>query len=120
MPWVDKDKCVGCDVCIEKCPSGAIVKVDNKAEINMQNCIRCGTCHGICPVEAVRHDSEKIPTDVKANIEMTKQFMAACVDFFHDQKEKWKCLERMKKHFNKEKIVAEKTLAELEKIQQDA
>jgi NAD-dependent dihydropyrimidine dehydrogenase PreA subunit len=24
MPWVDKDKCTGCGICIEECPVGAI------------------------------------------------------------------------------------------------
>jgi len=42
--------------------------------------------------------------------------MEACARYLGDEKEKFKCLERMKKHFNKEKIIAEKTLKELEAL----
>ena len=116
MPWVDKEKCTGCKVCVEKCPVDAISMDDQKAKINMDECIHCGTCHSVCPQEAVRHDSEKIPEDIKVNVEETKRFMGLCAKFLGVEKEKWKCLERMKKHFKKEKLIAEKTLEELEKI----
>jgi len=39
-----------------------------------------------------------------------------CAKYLGDVKEKDKCLQRMKKHFKKEKIIAEKTLEELENI----
>jgi len=116
MPWIDKDKCTGCNVCVEKCPVKTISMEDGKAKIAMEKCIHCGTCHSVCPEEAVRHDSEKIPENIKANVEETKRFMELCAKHLDDAKEKDKCLRRMKKHFNKEKIVAEKTLEELEKI----
>jgi len=64
----------------------------------------------------VKHDSEKIPDDVKANVEMTKGFMEACEKHLGDITERQKCLNRMIKHFNKEKNVAVKTLDELEKL----
>ena len=116
MPWVDKDKCTGCKICIEKCPVNAISMEDEKAKINMEECIHCGTCHGVCSQEAVRHDSEKIPEDIKVNVEETKRFMKLCAKHLGDAKEKDKCLKRMKKYFNKQKIVAEKTLEELGKL----
>ena len=116
MPWVDEEKCTGCNVCVEKCPVDAISMEEEKAEINMEECIHCGTCHSVCPQEAVRHDSEKIPEDIKANVEETKKFMELCAKHFGDAKEKGKCLQRMIKHFNKEKLVAEKTIEELEKL----
>jgi len=116
MPWVDVKKCTGCGMCVEKCPVDVISMENKKAKINMEKCIYCGTCHSVCLQEAVRHDSEKIPDDVKANVEMTKGFMELCAKYLGDDKEKDKCLIRMKKHFNKEKIVAEKTLDEFEKL----
>jgi len=116
MPWVDVDRCTGCGICVEKCPVDTILMKDEKAKINMDECIRCGICHNVCPEQAVRHDSEKVPEEIKANVEMTKRFMEACEKYLGDVKEKWKCLERMKKHFNREKIVAERTIGELEKL----
>ncbi|MBN1384834.1 MAG: 4Fe-4S binding protein [Elusimicrobia bacterium] len=116
MPWIDEDKCIGCEVCLEKCPVGAILMENDKAKINMDKCIRCGTCHDVCKLEAVRHDGEKIPEQVKINVETTKEFMKACAKYLGNDNEKWKCLERMKKHFNKEKIIAEKTLTQLEML----
>jgi len=116
MPWVDVEKCTGCRICMEKCPVDTISIESNKANINMDNCIRCGTCHSVCPQKAVRDDGEKIPKDVEANVKMVKNCMEDCAQYLRDIKEKDKCLQRMKKYFNKEKIVAEKTLEELEKL----
>lgn len=113
---MDKEKCTGCRICIEKCPVNVISMENEKAEINMDECIHCGICHDVCPQEAVRHDSERIPEDIKANVEMTKRYMEECEKYLGDAKEKKKCLERMKKHFNREKLVAEKTLVEIEKL----
>jgi NAD-dependent dihydropyrimidine dehydrogenase PreA subunit len=116
MPWIDEISCNGCGICVDECPVDTIYMEGEKAEINMENCIRCGVCHDVCPQESVRHDREKIPDEVRANVEMTKRFMEACAKYLGDKKEKGKCLKRMKKHFNKEKNVAEKTLNELEKL----
>ena len=116
MPWIDKDVCVGCGICVEKCPVDAISMEDEKAMIKMDECIHCGTCHSVCSQEAVRHDSEKIPENIKANVEMTKRFMELCAKHLGGIKEKNKCLQRMIKHYNKEKLVAEKTLEELDKL----
>ena len=116
MPWVDADRCTGCGICVEKCPVDTITMEEEKAKINMNECIRCGICHDVCPEQAVRHDSEKVPELIKSNVEMTKKFMEACEKYLGDTKEKWKCLERMKKHFNREKIVVERTMEELEKL----
>ena len=114
MPWVDKNKCSGCGICVEECPVGVIVMENETAEINMDGCIHCGKCHDVCPEEAVRHDSEKIPDEVKANVIETKKFMEACAKYLGDVIEGQKCLNRMIRHFKKGKIVAEKTIEELE------
>jgi len=113
MPWVDKNKCTGCELCIKECPVGAISLIRRKAEINMDKCIRCGKCHDMCPQEAVRHDSEKIPFEVDKNIEKTKELMKN----FDSKEEEKAFLERMIKHFNKEIKVAEKTISEVKNLE---
>jgi ferredoxin len=117
MPWVDEGECIGCGVCVEICPSGAISLKDDKAKIEMAICIRCGRCHSACPENAVMHDSKKIPEEVRQNVQKTREFMELCAENFgNSEKEKKNCLGRMIKHFKKEKLVAEKTLEELENL----
>ena len=116
MPWVDENKCNGCGICVEECPVNAISMENQKAQIDMDKCIHCGICHQVCPQKAVKHDSEKIPNEIKENMQKTEKFMDACEKHLGDTKEADKCLSRMIKHFNKEKVVAEKTLEELKKL----
>ncbi len=116
MPWIDKEKCTGCRICVGECPTDTIFMESQKAAIDMSGCIRCGRCHVICPVNAIRHDSEKIPEKVEVNIAKTKEFMDACENYLDGPDEGKKCLARMIKHFKSEKIIAEKTLKELEAL----
>jgi Fe-S-cluster-containing hydrogenase component 2 len=117
MPWIDGERCTGCGICVKKCPADAIAIKDKHAKIDQESCVRCGVCHDICPQEAIRHDSEKIPLDVKANVDKTRRFMDLCAELLGSENEKSRCLQRMKKYFNKEKIIAEKTLSELDKFE---
>ncbi|MFW6141235.1 MAG: DUF362 domain-containing protein [Candidatus Saliniplasma sp.] len=119
MPWVDKNDCIGCEICVEECPVDTIYMIDAKADIDMGDCIHCGLCHGVCPQDAVKHDSDKIPDEIEANVMMTREFMDACADKLGDEKEAGKCLKRMIKHFNKEMKVVEKTLERLESMKEN-
>jgi ferredoxin len=118
MPWVKKDDCTGCGDCIEECPVDAISMIDEKADVNMEECIRCAICHDICPEEAVRHDSETVPDEIKANVVRIKKSMEACASLFGNPEEAQKCLKRWIKHYNREKTIAEKTMAELQSLQE--
>ena len=112
MPWIDNSKCTGCGICINTCPVNAITMKKEKAEIDMDKCIRCGRCHEICPQHAIRHDSERIPFEIEKNIKKTKELIAN----FKTEEEKTAFVERMKRHFKKEKTIAEKTIEEIENI----
>jgi len=116
MPWVAKDMCIGCGVCVEECPVDAIAMEDDVAEIDMSECIHCGRCHDVCDQHAVRHDSETVDEEVKTNIQKTRYFMEACEQYLGGPEEQEKCLNRMIKHFSNKKIVAEKTLEDLESL----
>ena len=87
--------------------------IDEKAEINMDECIRCGICHDVCPQDAVRHDSEKIPQEVEKNIEWTRDLLK----HYKTKKERETFIKRIERHFKKEKTVIEKTLERLNSIE---
>jgi len=115
MPWVDKETCVGCGVCVEECPVGAMRLIDDKADIDDEECIRCGRCHDVCPEEAVRHDSEKVPQMIEANMEYVRRLL----DKFDSRQQKVGLTERLRKHFNMHKKIAVQTLEKLEALKQD-
>jgi Fe-S-cluster-containing hydrogenase component 2 len=58
MPWIDKNKCIGCGTCINICPVGAISIKNGKAIIDQNKCIKCGKCLDVCSQEAIRPNSE--------------------------------------------------------------
>ena len=50
------------------------------------------------------------------NVEITKKNMELCAQYLGNEQEGIKCLNRMIKHFNREKMIAERTLEALEKL----
>jgi len=50
---VDKEKCTGCETCVEECPSDAISMANDKAVVDPDTCIDCGVCVDSCPAEAI-------------------------------------------------------------------
>jgi electron transfer flavoprotein alpha subunit len=55
---VDKNKCIGCSICVQVCPFNAARLVDKKAEMN-ENCTLCGACEKACPVQAISIERRK-------------------------------------------------------------
>ena len=112
MPWINVESCTGCGVCVEECPVDAIALVEELAKINDDECIRCGRCHDICPNEAVRHDGEKIPLEIEANLTWTRRLLS----HFTTPEERGALVERMKRYFEKQRKVAEQTIQKLESL----
>lgn len=52
-PVILKHRCVGCGICRDHCPPGAITLEDNRASIDPKRCIHCYCCHELCPYGAV-------------------------------------------------------------------
>lgn len=75
MPYVIAEPCI--DVmdrsCMEECPVDCIYEGDRKAYINPVECIDCGACEPVCPVEAISQD-RKIEDEQKKFITDNKRF----------------------------------------------
>lgn len=55
-PYIIKDKCVGCGVCIASCPlpdKAISLGKDNKPKYDYKKCIKCFCCQEMCPKEAI-------------------------------------------------------------------
>jgi nitroreductase/NAD-dependent dihydropyrimidine dehydrogenase PreA subunit len=65
MMNVDKDKCIGCGLCVKDCFLRDIELVDKKAHINNVTCIKCGHCIAVCPKNAVSTDEYNME-DIKS------------------------------------------------------
>lgn len=50
---VDRDLCLACGECAERCPFGAIAVQDDWAAVDLAACMGCGVCIEICPQGAL-------------------------------------------------------------------
>lgn len=46
--------CIGCGLCVKKCPADAIHVVEFRAVIDYDRCLSCGACGDACPRHAIR------------------------------------------------------------------
>ena len=58
MPYVIASSCIDVNdkACVEECPVDCIYEGDRKSYINPKECIDCGACEPVCPVEAISQD----------------------------------------------------------------
>ncbi len=53
-PKLRVDACLGCGHCTLSCPNRALTLWQGKAVLDQARCLRCWTCHEVCPHGAVR------------------------------------------------------------------
>lgn len=66
---VNKEKCIGCKLCVKDCFVNDIEIIDNKAYIRNKTCFKCGHCIAICPQKAVFTDEYNMNEVVEYNNE---------------------------------------------------
>jgi len=46
---VDEDMCSGCELCVDRCPVGAVsMREDGVAQVTHEKCLGCGVCEVVC------------------------------------------------------------------------
>ena len=53
---VRSEQCVGCSLCVARCPEGALSLSDGTAVLDDDKCIRCEKCLGPCPAVNFREE----------------------------------------------------------------
>ena len=78
MPYVIASPCIDVNdkACVEECPVDCIYEGERKSYINPGECIDCGACEPVCPVEAIFYEDD-VP-------DQWKDFYKANVEFFDD------------------------------------
>jgi NAD-dependent dihydropyrimidine dehydrogenase PreA subunit len=62
--------------CVEECPVDCIYEGNRMLYIHPDECVDCGACEPVCPVEAIYYEDD--------TPEQWKDFYTANVDFFTD------------------------------------
>jgi nitroreductase/Pyruvate/2-oxoacid:ferredoxin oxidoreductase delta subunit len=64
MIVINKEKCVGCGLCVKDCVSKNIEIVNAKAIVKSATCLKCGHCIAVCPQNIVSMDEHDM-SDVR-------------------------------------------------------
>ena len=74
MLKVRRELCLGCGLCVQNCPQGAIHLFWGQAQIDPNKCNSCGLCLQICPQGAIKEGIAISPQALRGEIQsMRKQ-----------------------------------------------
>ena len=62
LPTIDLNRCTGCGLCVQCCPTDAVAMVAGQPRIvRPQACAYCATCEDYCPEGAITLVYEFVP-----------------------------------------------------------
>jgi electron transport complex protein RnfB len=67
---IDQDKCIGCEMCAEVCPTMAIdfdAEKEKAYVLDVDNCLVCHQCLEVCPVDAIIMEGGLWQEDIRTN-----------------------------------------------------
>ncbi|MDQ6640905.1 MAG: ferredoxin family protein [Actinomycetota bacterium] len=81
MPYVIASPCIDTmdKSCVEECPVDCIYEGDRKLYINPMECIDCGACEPVCPVEAISQD-RRVAAGDEGFVEDNRHFFTEVLD----------------------------------------
>jgi len=53
---IRSEQCVGCSLCVARCPESALSLVNGTATLNKEKCVQCEKCLGPCPAVNFREE----------------------------------------------------------------
>lgn len=65
--------------CVEECPVDCIYEGERSLYINPSECIDCGACEPVCPVEAIFYEDD-LPPDLEPFLADNADFFAVTLD----------------------------------------
>jgi NAD-dependent dihydropyrimidine dehydrogenase PreA subunit len=77
MTYVIAEQCVDVKdrACIEECPVDCIYEGGRMLYINPDECVDCGACEPVCPVEAIFYEDD-LPSEWQAYTQANADFFA--------------------------------------------
>ncbi len=75
MPYVISGACIDVNdkSCMDECPVDCIYEGERKSYVNPKECIDCGACEPVCPVEAITQDRD-VEAGMEAFVEDDRRF----------------------------------------------
>lgn len=73
-----RDSCIGCGVCVKKCPHSAIKMVKNtdgfmSPKIDLKKCTHCNICRNKCPVNQNQSEKKTVKVEAYAAINLNEK-----------------------------------------------